>query len=206
MAWNCVKTDKGLALEAKTIAGATITLTRCVSGAGKVATVDLRKQTAVTTEKQSLSVQSIKVTGNKYSIRAVLSNLSLTTGYDMYQVGFYATDPQDGEILFAIAQIDNAKVIPSKDESPGYAIEFTFTFENSSDANIDISIDTSGFAMIETVAEMIDSANEDVVRCEDATDFGSAEDPDSILSIVSELSEEVANLAETVGSITTTQF
>lgn len=167
MAWNCVKTDKGLALEAKTIAGATITLTRCVSGAGKVSTVDLRKQTAVNTEKQSLSVQSINVTGNKYSIRAVLSNVSLSIGYDMYQVGFYANDPQEGEILFALAQIDKAKTIPSKDDSPGYAIEFTFTFENSGDANINISLDTSGFATIETVGEMID----DVVELgEDITD------------------------------------
>ena len=160
MAWSCVKTDKGLALEAKTIAGATLTLTRCVSGAGKVNTVYLRKQTAVSTEKQTLSVQSIKVDGNKYSIRAVLTNVSLTTGYSMYQVGFYATDPQEGEILFALAQIDTAKAIPSKDDSPGYAIEFTFTFENSSDANIDISLDTSGFAMLDTVTELIDDTVE----------------------------------------------
>ena len=160
MAWICVKTDKGLALEAKTVAGATIALTRCVSGAGNVATVDLRKQTSVSLIKQTLSIQSIKVDGNKYSIRAVLTNVSLATGYDMYQVGFYATDPQEGEILFALAQIDQAKPIPSKDDSPGYAIEFTFTFENSGDANIDISLDTSGFAMIDTVEEMIDDTVE----------------------------------------------
>ena len=78
----------------------------------------------------------------------------------MYQVGFYATDPQEGEILFALAQIDTAKAIPSKDDSPGYAIEFTFTFENSSDANIDISLDTSGFAMLDTVTELIDDTVE----------------------------------------------
>lgn len=164
MAWICVKTEKGLALEAKTVAGATIALTRCVSGAGNVATVDLRKQTSVSLIKQTLSIQSIKVDGNKYSIRAVLTNVSLATGYDMYQVGFYATDPQEGEILFALAQIDQAKPIPSKDDSPGYAIEFTFTFENSGDANIDISLDTSGFAMIDTVEEMITDAIDDTVE------------------------------------------
>lgn len=160
MAWNCVKTDKGLALEAKTIAGATITLTRCVSGSGKVQIVDLRQQTAVTTPKQELSLQSINVDGNKYSIRAVLTNTSLNAGYSLYQIGFYATDPQEGEILFALAQLDTEKAIPSKDESPGYAIEFTFTFENSGASNIDITLDTSGFAMVGTVESMIDNTVE----------------------------------------------
>lgn len=160
MAWSCVKTEKGLALEAKTIAGATISLTRCVSGSGKVQVVDLRQQTSVSNTKQELSLQSINVNGNKYSIRAVLTNTGLNESYSLYQIGFYATDPQDGEILFALAQIDTAKLIPSKDESPGYAIEFTFTFENSSSASIEISIDTSGFAMVGTVEDMINDTLE----------------------------------------------
>lgn len=160
MAWNCVKTDKGLALEAKTIAGATVALTKCVSGSGKVSVVDLRQQTAVSNQKQDLSLQSINIDGSKYSIRTVLTNTSLNAGYSLYQIGFYATDPQEGEILFALAQLDTAKAIPSKDESPGYAIEFTFTFENSGAANIDISLDTSGFVMLGTVEDMIDDTVE----------------------------------------------
>lgn len=160
MAWSCTKTNKGLTLEAKTVAGATISFTKCVSGSGTVPVVNLKDQTAVTSIKQTLSMEEVKVNENKFSIKSLLDNTSLSTGYNLYQLGFYATDPQEGEILFAIAQSDVSKPIPSQTDSPGYLVEFTSTFENSTDANIEINLNTSGFVTIGTVLDMIDDTVE----------------------------------------------
>lgn len=154
--WNSVKTDKGLALESKMVKGATLTLTKCVSGNGIVPIVNLNKQTAVSGIKQKLSIQSVSVDNNKFSIRTLLTNNSVSTGYNLSQIGFYASDPDDGEILYAIAQITTPKAIPSNSDSPGYAVQFTFTFENSVSANINMTIDSSGLATIQDVNEIID--------------------------------------------------
>lgn len=157
--WNSVKTDKGLALESKMVQGATLTLTKCVSGSGTVPVVNLNKQTAVSEIKQTLSTQSVSVDNNKFSIRTLLINSSLSTGYNLNQIGFYAIDPDEGEILYAIAQITTPKAIPSKSDSPGYAVQFTFTFENSVSANINMTIDSSGLATIQDVEDMIGGIN-----------------------------------------------
>lgn len=157
--WNSVKTDKGLALESKMVSGATLSITKCLSGTGMVPVVNLHSQTAVSGIKQTLSMESAIVSNNQFSIRSLLTNLSLSSGYNLSQIGFYATDPDEGEILYAIAQIDTPKAIPSATDSPGYAIQFTFTFENSADATINISLDTSGFATVKIVEDMIASAD-----------------------------------------------
>lgn len=153
--WNSIKTDKGLALEAKMISGATLTITRCVTGSGTVPISSLHSQTNVKNIVQTLSMESAVVDENQFSIRSILTNGSLTSGYNLNQVGFYANDPDVGEILYAIAQISTPKAIPSKDDSPGYGIQFTFTFENSSEATINITLDTSGIATVETVEEIV---------------------------------------------------
>ena len=57
--------------------------------------------------------------------------------------------------MYAIAQISTPKPIPSKDDAPGYGIQFTFTFENSSEATININLDTSGIATVDTVEKIV---------------------------------------------------
>lgn len=159
LTWNSVKTDKGLALEAKMVSGATLSITRCVSGTGTVPIVNLHSQTAIKGIAQTLSMERASVDNNQFTIRSLLTNSSLSSGYNLNQIGFYATDPDEGEILYAIAQSTTPKAIPSATESPGYAIQYTFTFENSVDATININLDTSGFATVDVVEDMINAAN-----------------------------------------------
>lgn len=153
--WNSVKTDKGLALEAKMVSGATLSITRCVSGSGTVPIVNLHSQTAVKNVVQTLSMGSLLVDNNQFTIRSLLQNTSLENGYNLNQIGFYATDPDEGEILYAIAQVSTPKAIPSADDAPGYAIQFTFTFENSASSTINLSIETSGFTTVDVVKDML---------------------------------------------------
>lgn len=102
---NAVITKKGLALQAKLTQGHTLDITRAVTGTGYVAPALLQNQTAVTGIKQSLTARQVSYPEEgKCAMPLMLTNEGLTAGYTARQVGIYATDPDEGEILYFIAQ------------------------------------------------------------------------------------------------------
>lgn len=154
--WNTTITNKGLALLTKQVAGSTLTFTKIASGSGTVPIVNLKEQTAVSNIKQTLANEGIIVDGNQYTITVILSNTSVTTSYNLSQIGIYATDPDEGEILFAIAQIDEPRKIPTSDNSPGFSLEFAFTFNNSAGVDVEITPTFAGYATREELDNMIE--------------------------------------------------
>lgn len=125
---NAVITQQGLALEAKLIAGTTLTITKAQTGSGSVPVADLATQTAVTSPQQNLSFRTVTVTDGVAAVPAYLRNDSLNTGYTATQVGIFAQDPDEGEILYFIAQTTSGtgSDIPSATEMPGFTAEWTF--------------------------------------------------------------------------------
>lgn len=155
--WTTTVTNKGIELQSKQVLGATISFTRVVSGSGSVPVVNLKEQTSISNIKSTLTVENLKVKGSEYVISTLLSNKGLESEYNLSQIGIYANDPGNGEILFAIAQIDTPKKIPSETSSPGYNIEFAFTFKNDNGTNIVITPDVAGYMTRGQVEELLDS-------------------------------------------------
>jgi hypothetical protein len=154
--WNTTITNKGLSLLTKQVAGSTLTFTKIVSGSGTVPIVNLKEQTAVSNIKQTLANEGIIVDGQQFTITVILSNTSVTTSYNLSQIGIYATDPDEGEILFAIAQIDEPRKIPTSDNSPRFSLEFAFTFNNSAGVDVEITPTFAGYATREELTNMIE--------------------------------------------------
>lgn len=143
--WTATVTNKGYALQAKLLSTDKLTLTRVVSGSGSCAVTQLINQTAITDIEQELTVDSLSYDsyGNA-RLKVILSNLGLTTGYDVNQIGIYATDPDEGEILYAIAQVDKAENIPSISEQPnGFYCSWDFSLTYSNAENVNVTIDPS---------------------------------------------------------------
>lgn len=160
--WTTTVTNKGIALQSKQVRGATLSFTRVVGGSGSVSLVLLKEQTAVSDIKQTISIESIRVLDAKYTITVLLSNSNSNSGYNLSQIGFYATDPDEGEILFAIAQADTAEFIPSKDEAEGFCLEFAFTFQNSNNSTIEITPDPAGYMSREGVDDVVFEAQKNL--------------------------------------------
>ena len=144
---NAVVTDKGIALLAKLTQGNTLNITRAITGSGFVTPGILSKQTEVTEPKQSLTFRPVTYPEEgKCAFPVVLTNEGLETGYSATQVGLFAMDPDDGEILFLIAQSTNADtgtIIPGEKEMPGYSAEWTFYFKYGQADGVTITIDPS---------------------------------------------------------------
>lgn len=141
---NAVITNKGRALLAKLIAGNTLAITRAVVGAGSVAPGVLSEQTDVADIKQTLVFNAVAYPEDgKCALSCNLRNSGLETGYTAMQVGIFATDPNEGEILFFITQAATGKgtEIPSEAEMGEYSAEWTFYFKYGQADSVEVVID-----------------------------------------------------------------
>lgn len=107
---EAVLTKKGIGLLAKAQAGQTgIQFTRAVSGNGSYgADETLTDKTALKDQRQEfpfdkLSVLNDTTVSARFTITNEQASGNLTEGYHVKEVGLYATDPDEGEVLYAIA-------------------------------------------------------------------------------------------------------
>lgn len=107
---EAVLTKKGIALLAKVQAnGAKIELTKAVSGDGSYSTSeDLTVRTSLKSQKQEFKLVAVKRQNEtnvfiKFLITNKQDGGNLINGYYIKEVGIYAKDPDEGEILYAIA-------------------------------------------------------------------------------------------------------
>lgn len=144
---NAVITQKGLSLQAKLINGGTLAIEEVVVGAGYVTPGLLIKQEAVSSPKKTINtVKSIKYPGEgKCAVTVDMTNDDVTTGYTAMQVGFYANDPDEGKILYFLAQAEaeTGTIIPSRTEMPGYSAEWTFYFQYGQADGVSVTVDPS---------------------------------------------------------------
>ena len=175
---NAVITKKGRVLQNKQINGAKLTFTRVVAGTASTLVENLQDQLVVTNVAQTLSIQSVKLNDGEqsYTILVLLENTNLKSSYNLNQIGFYANDPNDGEILFAVAQFDTPKKIETPTISPGYTLEMPFTFKNENSADVTINLDPDNLMSRAGVEAMLQSeeingkASGNVIAVSDGTD------------------------------------
>lgn len=150
---NASLTEKGADLQNKLMNGETLKITKVKTGAGRVSAMYLRQQTEVTNPVQELTIQPATIIDDNIVIPVLLDNIGLTESYELWQVGFYAEDPDEGEILYCIAQAAKGKEIPTEGESPGYSIVWNFHFKNSEENPFELSITPAGLTSMRTFSE-----------------------------------------------------
>lgn len=159
---NAVITEKGLALLSKLTQGNTLDIVDAVTGAGYVTPGLLYKQTEVTNPKTSLKARAVSYPEEgKCAIPLTMTNDGLETGYEATQVGVFADDPDEGKILFFIAQsitADNGTTVPSETEMPGYCAEWTFTLQYGQADGVNVTVSPANTVNRTEVQTMIDVA------------------------------------------------
>lgn len=146
---NAVITNKGIGLLGKLLAGETLNFSRVAVGSGRVNLALLREQTAITSEEMNAKINTLTpLENNMIMIPVLLTNDDVTHSFDLWQVGIYATDPEEGEILFFLAQTTSSIPIPTPDESSGYTVEWNFHVAISNDLKITATIEPAGLLTI----------------------------------------------------------
>ena len=144
---SAVLTDKGINLLAKAQAGrTTIQFTKAATGNGSYTLGEkLNDRTALKEQKQQFLINSKSVINNStLYLRFIITNKqesgNLDVGYYVKEVGIFANDPDEGEILYAIATALNEQW----DYLPAYnnlipstiTMEFYTEVHNASTVNI----------------------------------------------------------------------
>ena len=142
---NAVMTQQGLALQSKLIAGNRLQITKVQIGSGSVMPGLLMQQTMVSDPKVTLTqVTSIAYPeSGKCAIKINIDNADIATGFTAMQIGFYAQDPDAGEILYFIAQAETGAgtIVPSKSEMAGYSAEWTVYFQYGQADGVNVTVD-----------------------------------------------------------------
>ena len=141
---TAIITNKGLALLAKLTQGNTLEITSAKTGAGTVDSALLKEQTGVATPKQALTIQSIIDQGDgECDLVLSLTNEEVTSSYPVSQIGIYANDPDEGEILYCLYQADSEEMttIPSATVIPGYNAEWQFRLKYDQADSVSVTMD-----------------------------------------------------------------
>lgn len=99
------------------------------------------------TDKLTLTMQPSVIAGKTITVPVLLSNSNLSAGFTMNQLKFYARKtgiPAGDEIVYAIAEDETGDEIPSESDSPGFTIDWSYTFQFGNATSVNVSIDPAG--------------------------------------------------------------
>lgn len=167
-----VLTKQGLKLQAKVDAESRMQLTKCMLGSGMLSSgQSLENLTGLIAPVQTLPISSISYSENNGAcvITAVTDNSNVSTGYYLREFGIFARDPNDGEILYAVAQDANPDYIPSSGTSAVVSQEIGVALSFSNAANVTAQVNTSAIATVTYVNNYVTSAVADLKDMTGAT-------------------------------------
>lgn len=147
--WNKITmTDVGATLQAKINAGlTTLKFTRVAIGSG-TRTGSLNRATALINEQMTLGINKITQNGNTVTLELTISNSGVKTGFKISELGLFATDPDDGEIMYVAMMDDNPDYMPAEGGSTVVQQEFQLQFTMSNTGNVSATINPNGFLTV----------------------------------------------------------
>ncbi|MCR0568373.1 hypothetical protein MKC54_09230 [[Clostridium] innocuum] len=174
-------TNKGRALMAKIGAGTNTSFTKMkVSSkeyADSTASSVFEALTVLPDIKQETSISDVEIRDKVYiDITAAVSNKGLKTGYKVGCFGFYATDPTDGEILYAIAPVKQGTGdwFPADNGLNASSLEVGLTIQVGNSANVTMQVDSGAYATVSMLNGVKDQINviKDAIGLTDDSVYG----------------------------------
>ena len=143
-------TNKGQALMAKLIAGtANVTFTKVAASSTTYSDSQIPGLTGLSNIKQQVAVSKVtRINNVAVQVEAAMENSSLSAGYYMNSIGLYATDPDDGEILYAVAGANVAAYMPPYNNITvsGAYLKLVTTVSNAS--SVSLNVDQAAVATV----------------------------------------------------------
>ena len=151
-----VITNKGQALMAKLMLGSgTADFTKICLSSHVYTSDQLQDLTALADIKQTASISSKTVINTtSFQVEGAIDNTELSTGYDIQTVGIYATDPDEGEILYAVAIAVVAGWMPPYNGVTVSGAVFKFVITVGNAANVTLTVDPAGYATINDIQNL----------------------------------------------------
>lgn len=157
--WDqAVVTNAGKALLQQWAGGGTLTIDGAKAGAGAVSQLNLINQTAVTQEKQTLSIISAKQVegGTQFHVQITAPD----AGYTAKQIGIYGRLDGGDSTLIALYQDESGITVPSKAEMPDFVYAFYATIQVSNTGTLSVTLDASALVTQATLNAAVAKAGD----------------------------------------------
>lgn len=146
---STVMTDAGLRLQAKVEMGTQLHFTRAVISDQRLPEgIEPEEATELTNERHiATSLSRRRVGSYQVNVEALFDNRELDALVDIYAIGLYALDPDDGEILFAlsIATTDRVDYLPPSEINVA-VIEYIHAFSIKLSRAVEVTIEESSLS------------------------------------------------------------
>ncbi len=164
--WNGLQlTNKGIALQAKVQAGTQLHITKLKLGSGVVPSgTDVKTLTDLIAPEQNLGIGGKEAVDDYCKISSTISNTGLEAGYYVRELGVFAQDPDDGEILYMYTTDGAPDYLPAGGGSTVISQEFSVMIAVDDTDNIEVDIDPAALATMGYVQLQIQEHD----ACEDA--------------------------------------
>lgn len=190
-------THKGIALIQKLQANqANTNFTRAATGDGDYTQDEyLLNKINLKNERQTFAFNSTEIINEStirlnFTVANKVGEQVLTEGYYVKEVGIFALDPDEGEILYAIAvnEPDRWDYLPPYNNSSQSTINMSLKICVSNAEKIEIKIDNNNYVTIEDVINILKDKIEEHNLDEAAHPF--------ILNLIKKLKEDVTNITD----------
>lgn len=153
-------TNKGRALQAKSLTGAKLNFTRISVGDGNLNGQAVEDLSALIHEIKSIELTKLKADQNgKVTIGGILSNQNIASGFYWRELGLFAQDPDLGEILYCYSNAGNlAEYIPSPNGADILEKRIDIVAIVGNAANVSASINSS--LVYASASDLVDSLEE----------------------------------------------
>ena len=161
--WNGLQlTNKGIALLAKVQAGTELVITKLKSGSGVLPQgTDVKNLTDLISPEQNLGIGAIEAMGDYCKISSTISNTDLAAGYYVRELGVFANDPDEGEILYLYANDGAPDYLPAGGGSTVISQEFSVMVAVRDTDKVSVTIDSGALATMGYVQLQIQAHNAD---------------------------------------------
>lgn len=133
-------TEKGLNLQAKINVGlATLNFTKISIGSGSNSSSSL---TDLVKREKDLTIASCTVDGSIVKLVSTLTNTGITKPFKERELGLFATDPDDGEIMFAYMTDTDPDTMPAEGSTTVVSKRMTLNLTFSNTRNVSAVLDS----------------------------------------------------------------
>lgn len=151
--WSSTQlTDLGRALDAKVTAGTTLlSFTKMKLGSGTETAEDIPAMTDLVSPKLVLGISSCAVSASDNTICELISVASSSDVEDSFvvrELGVFATDPDVGEILYAVMLDSTPDTMPNENVSSPVTVTYQVNIVSDNASSITAVIDTAGLVNV----------------------------------------------------------
>ena len=160
---SLILTNKGKILRSKVEAGQTkLTLTKIKLGDGVISTGQtLEGLLDLVSPKQIVGINSVSAKDSLCTVTGIITNVGLQAGYNLKELGLFATDPDVGEILYAVTTDLSYDYLPAEGGATVVSEEFSLNIGISNLANVTAVVDMNGLLTVSSAATLFNEKMSD---------------------------------------------